>query len=377
MLDDIAFLLKKVIINIYCGNEVLMHLRNEKEFIVAFTADFTFKVNIIVLMIHIGLLVMFYLGQVTILVYVNIFSIVYYIIILFFSKKHFFLFTRLTCIEVILHSMIATLVLGWEWGFELYFFAVCPIIFYFDYIAIKLKATSFKPLTSTIIVALILAITALMSGFTKSETMLNISSLNQLGLMMNALISFSFCIYFLYLYKKMALDSEQIIRTMATTDTLTNLNNRAHLLALFSESQKSLAHGTPYTIALMDVDNFKKINDTFGHTKGDEVLYKVATVLKAFEPRGMHIARWGGEEFLAYIPGTIDDQEIHQTLTQLLKEVANLTFTEKDKSFHITITIGLAKGYKPQHMDEVINIADERLYQGKNQGKNQLVSQTK
>lgn len=351
-----------------------MNQSSEKDFVVSFTRDFTFKVNIIVLIIHIALLCLFIVGQVKVMVYVNLFSITYYVIILFFSKKHFYLFTRLTCIEVIIHSMLATLTLGWEWGFELYFFAICPIVFYFDYIAIKLKDPGFKPVISTIVVAITLAITALISGFTQAETVFEGTAMRQVAVMSNALISFLFCVYFLYLYKKMAVDSEEIIRNMARKDTLTGLYNRRTLLELLTTSLKDVSTPTRYFVALMDIDDFKKINDTYGHTVGDQVLVEVANILETLNHQGLHVSRWGGEEFLIYGPPTVTYDVITRQLDQVLKTIETKVFYHGEMSFHVTLTAGLALGGEIGEFDQVIGQADSLLYQGKHNGKNQLVT---
>jgi diguanylate cyclase (GGDEF)-like protein len=172
-----------------------------------------------------------------------------------------------------------------------------------------------------------------------------------------------------------AKQERNIAQKMARLDPLTNINNRRafyelanHSFMLAKESQRELA------VIMFDLDNFKAINDKFGHDAGDEALKAVSKTLGKHARKGDLIARWGGEEFVILLP------ETNLLSAQVIAEryrlaIDSLDVTHGLKKVSITTSIGIAcKDEKTASVEKLIILADEKLYQAKSQGKNQVVA---
>lgn len=168
------------------------------------------------------------------------------------------------------------------------------------------------------------------------------------------------------------------MQTLAITDKLTNLYNRRFFEErLQVELTNARQQQYPLCLALLDIDHFKKINDTYGHAEGDKVLCKLGFVLSTNLRKGTVIARFGGEEFVVILPNTHIDVA-HQIMDGIRKLVSE-TFTTGDGN-PITISIGVEEAALVGPMDlsslqkETIEKADAYLYQAKRTGRNRVCS---
>ncbi len=149
-------------------------------------------------------------------------------------------------------------------------------------------------------------------------------------------------------------------------DALTSLLNRRGL----KRSIQNLGFDGSHMIVLSDIDNFKLINDEFGHPCGDVLLKGISKIFRDNSKSGVRIARWGGEEFLMVLPMTTIEACVEYTST-ILKKVSHNTFDYKDHEFSVTMTFGIAPLIGD--FETSIHLADQRLYYGKRNGKNQVV----
>lgn len=160
------------------------------------------------------------------------------------------------------------------------------------------------------------------------------------------------------------------LQQLANTDALTKLWNRHHLMKYIADKIKE-----PYefmSIAIGDIDFFKKINDTYGHECGDEVLRSLAKVfVENMDGKGV-VARWGGEEFI-FVYEHANGDEAKQKLAQLQSAVKKTVIHYEDIEVKVTMTFGLVEFDHDLNLDENICIADERLYQGKNEGRDRII----
>nr|WP_321514268.1 GGDEF domain-containing protein [uncultured Pseudodesulfovibrio sp.] len=159
-------------------------------------------------------------------------------------------------------------------------------------------------------------------------------------------------------------------------DALTGLaNRRAFDRILDIEIERSKRAKTPLSLAIFDLDNFKSVNDTYGHPKGDEVLTRFAEHLQASTRRYDLAARFGGEEFALIMAGS-GVVKATQLINRLLDEFKKITFYSSDKetSFNVTCSAGLTcfKGTIEMTEKELIKLADEALYEAKSSGKDQV-----
>lgn len=152
-------------------------------------------------------------------------------------------------------------------------------------------------------------------------------------------------------------------------DALTGLYNRRYGEKKIAEVQKK--HLNDFCLVLGDIDFFKKVNDTYGHECGDIVLSEVATILNKNMRNQGFVARWGGEEFLLVFENCNLDEAVNK-LEHILDEIRKKEISYKDEIVRITMTFGICQG-STDDMDDVIRMADSKLYEGKAGGRNQIV----
>lgn len=159
-------------------------------------------------------------------------------------------------------------------------------------------------------------------------------------------------------------------------DPLTGVSNRRVFeRVLDQEMERSRRNKTPLTLAILDIDNFKSVNDTWGHLKGDEVLIDFADMLAHNSRRYDLVARIGGEEFAVILSGVglFKAQQLMQRLLDNTRELSFSTPDNKDK-FSITCSAGLVcyKGIVNVGINEFVHKADKALYEAKNTGKDRF-----
>lgn len=160
------------------------------------------------------------------------------------------------------------------------------------------------------------------------------------------------------------------LKEKSIVDELTRILNRRGIMEILTrEFARSQRFKNPLSVLMIDIDDFKKINDTYGHLVGDKVLQTIAFVLKNNLRATDAVGRYGGEEFLVILPETnIEAAEI--VAEKLRKEVAKKAFKYKDQVFKITISIGAAQMKEEDTVESLIQRADEALYISKTSGKN-------
>ena len=164
---------------------------------------------------------------------------------------------------------------------------------------------------------------------------------------------------------------EQQLRELAQTDPLTGTNNRR---AFSEKTEQALAHAKahrqPFVVLAMDLDFFKRVNDTYGHATGDMVLSQfVEAVTSQLRPSDI-LGRFGGEEFMLALPDTTLEQA-GQIAERLRANAAAIEVTTTQGTLNVTVSIGVA-GLNPRHqqLEQILNEADHMLYQSKEQGRN-------
>lgn len=172
--------------------------------------------------------------------------------------------------------------------------------------------------------------------------------------------------------EELLVKNEELLK-LSITDNLTKLYNRAKLdKSLQEEFNRSLRYGTVFSIILLDIDFFKKVNDNFGHQIGDEVLVESAEVLSKNIRNVDILGRWGGEEFLIICPET-NLQSATKVAWHVNEAIKLHKFTTYPKS--ITMSLGVASfGENIKNIDEIILNADKALYQAKEQGRDRVIA---
>ncbi len=170
-----------------------------------------------------------------------------------------------------------------------------------------------------------------------------------------------------------ALENIQLITNHANRDYLTGLYNRRYFFKHMNSYINEIAHtGEEYAAAMIDIDFFKKINDTYGHDVGDQVIVSLSEILRTNSSHKDIVARFGGEEFCIVLKD-IDETAASTILERLRTTVESAVFrTEKDENIQFTISIGVAFSSEGS-LEDIINQADMMLYKAKQNGRNQVV----
>lgn len=173
--------------------------------------------------------------------------------------------------------------------------------------------------------------------------------------------------------KKLVLYNEKLHK-LASLDPLTGLLNRRSMKAFLEKSEKECRNGIieNLSIAIGDIDFFKKVNDTYGHECGDQVLKKLADIFRESVAGRGTISRWGGEEFL-FVFSNINGDEALIILDEMRKRLKRTEIPYNDEIVKVTMTFGLSEFDFQRGIDFSINEADTKLYQGKESGRNKIV----
>lgn len=166
--------------------------------------------------------------------------------------------------------------------------------------------------------------------------------------------------------------TEEGLRNLAVTDSLTHVANRRHFFSLAqTELSRSIRYGRNLSIILFDIDHFKSVNDTFGHLVGDQVLEALAAGCKKNLRSFDVIGRYGGEEFIVLLPET-NVRRAAQIAERLRKQALGINISTAGGSPAITISLGVAGIQEGQTftLDELIATADQALYRAKKEGRN-------
>ena len=156
----------------------------------------------------------------------------------------------------------------------------------------------------------------------------------------------------------------------ALTDALTGFLNRHALYPILKqELDRSARYARPFSIILFDIDEFKAVNDTFGHLEGDKVLKELSKLVSGLLRKTDYAGRWGGEEFLLILPET-DSAEAQILAERVRIKIEDTFFTE---IYSVTASFGVVAFRTSQSLEALIDCADKALYQAKNSGRNQVI----
>lgn len=332
--------------------------------------------------LHLLYLSLFIISHSIALIYFNVASIFIYIALGATARysrnliNHF-----LICfIEVLINVVLSSILCGMECGFSLILLAMLPLIFYSIHMLDKIgKSNSRVGLIDCSIVIFFYYLIWLFDyvGIGRRYELGNNLEhiLYLINLSCTILILMGFLIVFVDKVKgeREALTHEkEEIENSANYDPLTGLLNRRSLDEYFEKAiGKVSAYESDFCILMCDIDNFKHVNDTYGHECGDEVLRNIASIIKK-SIRSKDVAfRWGGEELLIMVHAK--EHTAKDVAEKCRKGVEASVVTYEGQEIRVTITIGGASYYQGVTKNELVNKADEKLYIGKNNGKNQVV----
>jgi len=167
-------------------------------------------------------------------------------------------------------------------------------------------------------------------------------------------------------------ETQKQLRLMAMTDPLTGISNRRHFMSQISEEfERTRRYGEPFSLMMIDIDNLKDVNDTYGHEAGDEVLRSFAkyflTRLRSID----RFARFGGDEFIVLLVQT-GQEKAKDVALRLISGIDGLEIQTEKESTQITVSIGLTTINEDATIEGLIQRADKALYKAKNGGRNRV-----
>ncbi|HDZ89172.1 MAG: diguanylate cyclase [Deltaproteobacteria bacterium] len=174
-------------------------------------------------------------------------------------------------------------------------------------------------------------------------------------------------------------EANEEIRILSITDSLTGSYNRTYMNQnLPKEVRRATRYNRPISLVMVDIDHFKRVNDTYGHQAGDQVLKGLVETITASVRSGIDwVARYGGEEFLVVFPET-EFQKAMGLAERLRRDVSDMKIQIKGDTIQVTASFGVS-GFSPSTSpkeishEAVINLADQALYQAKREGRNRVV----
>ena len=209
----------------------------------------------------------------------------------------------------------------------------------------------------------------IMSAICAATWTINKLSANSLTLIWNIVTSFGIFMFFVALVcevRKLMQNENRMVRTDPLTEVM---NSRAFYEIVGYEILKEHRHSAPFSLGFIDLDNFKQVNDRYGHKKGDQVLKAVATCLVQHLRKTDVVARYGGDEFVVYLPDT--DLTAAQVAIGKVREFLLKTLEKYD--LVVTCSIGIVTCiHPPDDLDEVVSLADNMMYEVKRSGKNNV-----
>lgn len=216
-------------------------------------------------------------------------------------------------------------------------------------------------------------LTVSMAPFTNNDTLVIRTLLVNISFSNLAAIILSIMAYnnrvSAFVNRELIIEKNKQLADMVKRDGMTNLyNHKASFEKLKNEMDHCNRTNAPLSIILFDIDDFKQVNDTYGHLTGDIVLKELSHMMKSMTRSTDVVGRYGGEEFLLILPGT--NLEGAKILTQKIQSELNSTSFEKDIS--ITVSGGISQ-YSNESVDELMSITDKKLYKAKRSGKNRFI----
>ena len=323
----------------------------------------------------IGTMMLLYTGNPVWCVYYAAFLYVVYIFHSTYVHPVKTYFIRLIVL-LVAGSLGPSMFYGWNLGFQCLLYCALLIVLFNPGFSIKQKKTA---CLGAILVLVFMEIFILLLSNPRPLDEDAMFKSTQILLVNELFFLFSICLIGLTVAtvsqqaEYLLMQNNRKLRDDAGTDPLTGLSNRratelwfTDVISNYHSSQQLI------TLAMGDIDFFKKVNDTYGHDAGDYVLKGIADLLKELVNEQCYAARWGGEEFLIIFQGKNGD-EVYSVLNLFLVKLRKHDFVYKDNVINVSMTFGIAEYDSNPGMEGTIQEADEKLYFGKQRGRNCVI----
>ncbi|MCR5557254.1 MAG: GGDEF domain-containing protein [Butyrivibrio sp.] len=326
---------------------------------------------------HLGLELLYIILGCLPMMIINIISILVFAVATGAAKKGMIQLTIWIMItEVYFHVVFASFTLGLSCGFQLWLFGSLTSIFIpFFMPNLSRKQKGQIAGISFVIVCTFLILTILDDNGMMPTKYNPEPQVARLMYYFNAVLGFGSIMIYLGIYiAKMSAKSNEL-QIAADHDFLTGIYNRQRIQKILDAEvlRAQEVEDSNLMVAIADIDFFKKINDTYGHIVGDEALKDLTSFFFQRMSEGMLFGRWGGEEFLLIAPENKSYDEFVRMMEDLRKQIEEHEFNSYGEHIRYTISIGIAAYDKSMTVENLVNLADDRLYQAKETGRNKIV----
>lgn len=314
------------------------------------------------LCIHFVFIFIFFVMHLPVLALSNVLSVLVYAVCLKAIRAGRYSLTGiLMSVEIILHALLATWVLGWDSNFYFYLYCLIPII-----------AFSFQDALLPRLLLYLAVVAVSVGGFALRKHLGIYSGVAPEWLeifgVVNVLAALGVLLHCTSLSVRFTRSMQAKLFQTANRDSLTNLYTRRRVM----HEVMHLADSGSSTIILLDIDHFKQINDRLGHERGDLILQRVAEAISS-NIRATDVAsRWGGEEFLVLMPST-PAHAAKAVADRILLRIREWVGALNDDPLAVTATLAVSEIHYGESFESALNRADQALYQGKHQGRNQVI----
>lgn len=342
---------------------------------------------LLIMAVHILYFLYFAVRDVQSMAMYNAIVVMVYLLCLFLINRYLFVYAvGIGIIEISVQTVFTSIMLGNRWGFYFFnFVSVVPAAMRSN------KEEMFMPQKlSNIMAVMSVDIVSFYIAYYLSRKFTPIYTLTEIEricvYLLNATFTFIALIMMGYKAFKNAyrvtqstLRTNAALNSLAATDPLTGLWNRRSMdLRLREKNSKNNIDTSPFSLLMLDIDFFKRINDSYGHNIGDNVLVNIAECIKNQLRYGDVASRWGGDEFLILLNNT-SITDARSAAERIRAAVENCVTEIDDKmktKIKCTVTIGVTTTFPADmNIETVISLADKRLYHGKQKGRNRVESE--
>lgn len=340
-----------------------------------YVAKVTWLSNVVLLLCHFAFGAFFLINDFTILFVFNCFSILtYFATFGLLKKKMARTYVIIVFVEIYLFMLVAIACVGWDYGFQHYCISFIASLLFSDFYMNGTQKDGKKTILLGSINAVLYIALRFWTDVRPPIYHLENDYIVYLIYLLNTLTGFAFLIMFLYIYSRTVHKLERDLRQMAERDPLTGLYNRRKMLQFLDDAVKDVKNRA-FAVAMLDIDYFKKVNDTYGHDAGDEVLTYFAKTLDNYcsDKENYAACRWGGEEFLILYRYHTSEEAVVEEFETLRRQIEESTLVYEEKHIKITTTIGLRICKECNEVNAIIKEVDDLLYEGKTAGRNRVM----
>lgn len=332
-----------------------------------------FYINIFLILVHVFLLVFYSLVHHKFMFVVNLFSLVSYLIGFSYCFKHKMAYLNMAFVEIWVHTLLAVCSFGWEACFQNWIFALVVAVFLPAFSPDKRRQSYKQSYLFTFIIILSYFIFAeIINAFDLSIMIPLKQNMQNIIFFVNNIVSFFAIVLFAVTYTKNSESKEIELIKKANFDELTGIYNRHGIHTI---EQTLLNDKKDYSIAILDIDFFKVVNDTYGHKSGDMVLKEIGNILESYISNDITVGRWGGEEFLIIANSKVKYNDFINVLESIRIEISNTKFIIKNKKkIDVTVSIGSKYIKDKETIENSVSKADKNLYKAKETGRNKVIS---